>query len=187
VSTPSPDLVDQEVDRALEAVQQHVNDLADPRDSAGAIADALDRLYATGADADTVNTIHTHAVEMLETSQSLHQVVRTTLEMARALREQRERLRQAIADVDISVPEIEELVETIREETSEEEYWYLQDLVQESFIDEIAMNTGLNWTEAGQLAGVLLSGGDLEDDHPLWDELREWLAAVAREASGGDL
>jgi sugar/nucleoside kinase (ribokinase family) len=186
VSTPTPELVDQEVDRALAAVQQHVNDLADPRDSAGAIADALDRLYATGADAGTVNTIHAHAVEMLETSQSLHQVVRTTLEMARALREQRERLRQAIADVDISVPEIEELVETIREETSEEEYWYLQDLIQESFVDEIAMNTGLNWTEAGQLADIL-TGGVLEDDHPLWDELREWLAAVARESSGGEL
>jgi sugar/nucleoside kinase (ribokinase family) len=184
VSTPTPELVDQEVDRALAAVQQHVNDLADPRDSAGAIADALDRLYATGADADTVNTIHAHAVEMLETSQSLHQVVRTTLEMARALREQRERLRQAIADVDVSVPEIEELVETIREETSEDDYWWLMDMFHENLTEDIVSNTGLSWQEAGQLTDII-TGGALEEDHPLWDELREWLAAVARESGSG--
>jgi sugar/nucleoside kinase (ribokinase family) len=184
VSTLPPDLVDEEVDRTLVAVQQHVSDLADPRDSAGAIADALDRLYATGADAETVNAIHAHAVEMFETSQSLHQVVHTTLEMARALREQRERLRQAIADVDISVPEIEELVETIREETSEDDYWGLMDMFHDSLTDDIAMNTGLNWHEAGQLSDIITCGV-LEEDHPLWDELREWLAAVARESGSG--
>jgi hypothetical protein len=187
VSTSSPDLVDREVDRALAAVEQHVNDLADPRDSAGAIADALDRLYASGADAGTVNAIHAHAVEMLETSQSLHQVVQTTLEMARALREQRERLRQAIAEMDTSVPEIEDLVETIREETSEEEYWYLQDMIVDSVVEDLALNTPLSWQEASQLADVILTGGELEDGHPLWDELREWLAAVARESGGGEL
>ena len=186
MSTSPPDLVDQEVDRALAAVQQHVNTLADPRDSAGALADALDRLYATGADVDTVDTIHAHAVEMLETSQSLHQVVRTTLEMARALREQRERLRQAIAEGDISVPEIDELVETIRQETAEDEYWCLMDMFHENLTDDIAMNTGLSWQEAGQLTGIL-TGGVLEEDHPLWDELREWLAAVARESGGGEM
>jgi hypothetical protein len=186
VSIPTPDLVDQEVDRTLIAVQQHVSDLADPRDSAGAIGDALDRLYTTGADAEAVEAIHTHAVEMLETSQSLHQVVQTTLEMARALREQREHLRLAIAEIDTSVPEIEELVETIREETSEDDYWCLMDMFHENLTEDIVSNTGLNWQEAGQLADIL-TGGALEEDHPLWDELREWLAAVARESGSSGL
>jgi len=167
----------------LAIVQRQVLDLADPADVVDQIAVGLDRLFDGGADPGVLNAIEDGARGLLEHARSLHDNAQTAIELARVLREQREAARKTLEDlkramdeVDRDVPEIDALADAI-EEMSAEWMWEVQE---EDLIWSIANNTPLTFMEAAHLYEVFTESG-LANDHPLWNELREWLVAVRRE------
>lgn len=178
-------------EQTLLTVQQRLNALVDPAEIADDVEARLDRLFAEGADPGVIDAIADNTADLVDQAHVLQDNLRTTLETARALRDQREQarqalenLREAMRNVDTDVPEIEELYEAIEEINVS----YMWDYIYESVYDQITQNTPLNWDEAVDLVTLVTEGGlgagVLEDDHPLWRELREWLAFVKRELGG---
>lgn len=167
----------------LLAIQQRVVALADPSALVDGVLADLDRLYQDGADPGVLNAIEDSTADLLAHARQLHDTVTATVELARTLRTQREEARQALDElrsavrtVDTDVPEIEELYEAIEETTME----WLWDTIYEQIYDQIVINSPLHWNEAVDLIS-LLTEGELADDHPLWNEVREWLDAARRE------
>jgi hypothetical protein len=51
---------------------------------------------------------------------------------------------------------------------------YIFDIAWEHVTECIADNTPLDWDESRQILS-LLSGAELEEDHYLWGDLRDWM------------
>jgi hypothetical protein len=178
---PATPAADQEIDARLAVVQEAVSTLANPIPILEDIEAELDILAGEEADPEALDAIHNNAITLLDSQQRLATAFMTTLELAKALKDQREQarqglaeLKQAIDDADRDVPEVESLWQTIEEIISEENEMYLWDMMYEVIDDQIAFGSGLSHTEAAALTN-LLTGGCFEDDHPLWDELRDWI------------
>jgi hypothetical protein len=192
-ATPIPvqDEQEQETDYTTElaTLSQRIGDLVDPGQAAYDIGNVLETLYAKGTDAEALETIQAGAEKLLETSDQLLQAFKTTVEIARALQQQRNQasqklaqLRQAIAEEDWNQPEIEQLIESIREQIEECNQQYFYDVWFDMASDQIVSSTGLDWNDASRLLGLITGDTDLPIDHGLWIELREWLDR-AEEAS----
>ncbi len=85
-------------------------------------------------------------------------------------------LKRAVDTVDLDVPEIEALFETVEEMVTEQTWEYIWEVQ----IDGVVSNTPLRWDEASRLVGILDGDHNLADGDPLWDALREWIAEVSR-------
>ncbi len=182
---------DQEIDQRLAVVQEAVSVLANPIPVLEDIEAELDILNDEEADPEALNAIHENAITLLDSQQRLATAFMTTLELAKALKEQREQarqgldeLKQAISSADLNVPEIEGLWETIEEMVSEDSMNYFDDYAWDSMIDRIAEETPLDYRESYQLLN-LLTGEQIEENHYLWDELRDWMRRAEETAKTG--
>jgi len=160
----------------LALLEETMRSLPVPARAAEIISDGLNFLYDNGADdqAEVLEDIHRAASAMLQTTQQINQGFGAALHIAKALREQARRtladLKEAIETCDTDVPEIEGLAEMLREEQDEMLWYTLDDIL----LDQITCNTPLDYREGNHLLAVL-EGGDLDSDHYLWDELRDWI------------
>jgi DNA repair exonuclease SbcCD ATPase subunit len=167
---------DQEIDARLAVVQEAVSTLANPIPILEDIEAELDILNEEAADPEALNAIHTNAITLLDAQQRLATAFMTTLELAKALKDQREQARQTLAELkraieecDIENPDVEALAESIREEQDEMLWYTLDDML----ADNIAQNSALTYVEANDLLCLLT--GEIDTDHYLWDELRDWM------------
>ncbi len=174
VTTPA---ADQEIDARLAVVQEAVSVLANPIPVLEDIEAELDMLNDEEADPEALNAIHENAITLLDSQQRLATAFMTTLELAKALKDQREQARQTLAELqraieecDTDNPDIDALVMSISEE-QEEWIWYTLDDMQ---AENIAEESGLDYSEAYQMMNIL-TGGGLDTDHYLWGELRDWM------------
>src|SRR5574342_429276 len=117
---------DQEIDARLTVVQEAVSTLANPIPILEDIEAELDVLNEEEADPEALNAIHTNAITLLDAQQRLAAAFMTTLELAKALKDQREQarqglaeLKQAIENADTDVPEIEQLWQMVEESNME--------------------------------------------------------------------
>lgn len=181
---------DREIDARLAVVQEAVSVLANPIPVLEDIEAELDILNDEAADPDALNAIHNNAVTLLDSQQRLATAFMTTLELAKALKDQREQARQRLADLkeaidnaDTSVPEIESLWEMV-EESNMEWLMYSFDDEWERPVEDLINTTPLDEDEAHSLINVLI-GQDLPQDHYLWDELRDWIRRAEETALTG--
>ena len=177
---PTP-AADQEIDARLAVVQEAVSTLANPIPILEDIEAELDILNEEEADPEALNAIHTNAITLLDAQQRLATAFMTTLELAKALKDQREQARQglaelkrAIEDADTDVPEIGSLWETVEEMVSEDSMNYFFDMAWEHVAESIADSSPLDWDESQRILALLCDGG-LEMDHYLWNDLRDWM------------
>ncbi len=168
---------DQEIDARLATVQEAVSVLANPIPVLEDIEAELDILNEEEADPEALNAIHENAITLLDSQQRLVTAFMTTMELAKALKDQREQTRQTLANLQRAVeecdtenPDIDALVMSIQEE-QDEFLWYTLDDMQ---AENIAEESGLDYPEAYQMMNIL-TGGGLDTDHYLWDELRDWI------------
>ncbi len=178
VITPDPDPAD-----ALTVVQVQSNALVEPALIADDITARLDRLFDDGADPQVIQALADQTADLVDMSDALQGYLRTAIESARALRDQREQARQQLADlktamedVNVSVPEIEALYASV-EEMMLDWVWELSD---ENLREDIMANTGLTYPEAVKLLDILRGDGP-SPDSPLWNELREWINFAQQE------
>ena len=167
----------------LALVEQQARALGNPLPAVDAIVDDLNQLYDHGADLPTLQAIQANAGALLGAVQSSGQTLHAALDLAGRIKQQRDLTRQALDDlkravdtVDLDVPEIEALFETVEEMVTEQTWEY----VWEVQIDGVVSNTPLSWDEASRLIGILDGDHNLTDGDPLWDALREWIAEVSR-------
>lgn len=167
---------DQEIDARLAVVQEAVSTLANPIPILEDIEAELDILNEEEADPEALNAIHTNAITLLDAQQRLAAAFMTTLELAKTLKDQREATRRTLADLqraveecDVENPDIEALAESIREEQDEMLWYTLDDMLVENF----AESSPLTQDEAYRLVNLVIY--NLEHDHYLWDELRDWI------------
>lgn len=181
-ANPATPAADQEIDARLAVVQEAVSVLANPIPLLEDIENELDLLAGDEADPEALNAIHTNAVTLIDSQQRLATAFMTTLELAKALKDQREAARQTLADLkksindaDMNVPEIEALWETIEEMVSEDNMYYMDEYAWDTITDQIANESPLDYSEAVRILNLLTGGNIIDDDHYLWDELRDWI------------
>ena len=179
---PSNNPNDTDYNAQLATVEMQVNALADTAPIVEQVAGALDYLYETGADATAIQAVSDGATQLLDANQQLSQAMHGVAEIARTIQQQRNATRQALSDLktavaqaDTSVPEISDLYDALSEMAQEDAEAYLYDWIYENLADGISCNTSLSYNEAIELVDVL-TGDLLAEDHPIWQELREWLA-----------
>ena len=164
----------------LMIVQEQLEALPALAPHADAIAEELESLFAKGVNAEQLQTIHDSALVLLETADQQDSALRGVMEIARRLQGQRDQtretlddLRDAISDIDLSNPDVAVLCEAI--ETNALEYYYSNRY--EDLTDHIADMTPLTASEANKLLDLVT--GELteflEEDDPMWDELRRWI------------
>ncbi len=175
VNTAPTPAADQEIDQRLAVVQEAVSVLANPIPVLEDIEAELDILNDGEADPGALNAIHENAITLLDSQQRLATAFMTTLELAKALKDQREQARQTLADLqraveecDVENPDIEALAESIREE-QDEMLWYF---FEEMLIDHLVDDTPLTYQEGNHFITVLreIDAGDV-----LIAELKEWI------------
>lgn len=180
---PSNDLTTETPDYSarLATVEMQVGALADTTQVVEELAGALDYLYDTGADSSALQVVSDNASMLLETNQQLDQALKSLAEIARTVQQQRDATRQAltalkaaIEDVNTNVPEIAELYDTVSETVQEDVESYMLDVMWEILVDHITTESPLSYSEAVELTD-LLTGGLFEQDHPIWQELRDWI------------
>jgi methyl-accepting chemotaxis protein len=166
----------------LATVERQVEALADTGQVVEQMAGALDYLYETGADATALQAVSDNASQLLETNQQLDQALKSVAEIARTIQQQRDATRQALSELkaaieqaDTGVPEISDLYESLSEMAQEDAETYLMEVLWEIVVDNITSTTSLSYSEAVELTD-LLTGGLIEEDHPVWQELREWIS-----------
>ena len=167
----------------LALVEQQARALGNPLPAVDAIVDDLNRLYDRGADLPTLQAIQANAGALLDAVQQSGQTLHAALDLAGRIKQQRDLTRQALDDlkraidtVDLDVPEIEALFETVEEMVTEQTWEYIWEVQ----IDGVVSNTPLSWDEASRLVGILDGDHNLTDGDPLWDALREWIGEVNR-------
>jgi len=167
---------DQELDTRLAVIQQTVSAIANPVLFIEDIENELDILAEDQADPEALQAINANAIALLDTQQRFASAFKSAIEIATALRAQREttrtrlrKLEKAIDECDIEVPEIELLAEAIREEQDE----YLWLVLDEMLADQIACGIGIPLGETVTLVNCLTSGDLL--GHYLVDALRDWV------------
>ena len=180
---PSNDLTTETPDYSaqLATVEMQVGALADTTQVVEELAGALDYLYDTGADSSALQVVSDNASVLLETNQQLDQALKSLAEIARTVQQQRDATRQALShlkaaieDVNTNVPEIAELYDTVSETVQEDVESYMLDVMWEILVDHITTESPLSYSEAVELTD-LLTGGLFEQDHPIWQELRDWI------------
>ena len=180
---PSNDLTTETPDYSaqLATVEMQVGALADTTQVVEELAGALDYLYDTGADSSALQVVSDNASMLLETNQQLDQALKSLAEIARTVQQQRDATRQALShlkaaieDVNTNVPEIAELYDTVSETVQEDVESYMLDVMWEILVDHITTESPLSYSEAVELTD-LLTGGLFEQDHPIWQELRDWI------------
>lgn len=179
VNAPDPD----PEQTALVAIGRAANALIDPDVIVDAVGVQLDALASGGADPQRLDVIHDASRDLAEQAHTLHNQVRTALEIARSVREQREAargkldaLRRAMDDIDLDVPEVEEMYQAVEEMTMD----WAWEVAADNLHDEIVSNTPLDWREAGNLIDLINGDGPALDD-PRWHELRDWLRHMRQE------
>jgi hypothetical protein len=177
-----------ELAHELALVSDQVRALADPAGAVDTIVVALDRLYAQGADDQALADIQAGGEQLLTITDASTQALRGAVELAQRIKQQRDqaedalkRLRQAMDEIDTDMPEIQAMFESVEEMLMDETWAYIFDTLYEVVYDNVFSNTGLDYAEAVTLI-ELLTDYSIREDHPLWDELRTWMAKVQREA-----
>jgi hypothetical protein len=165
-----------ELAHELALVSDQVRALADPAGAVDTIVVALDRLYAQGADDQALVAI----------TDASTQALRGAVELAQRIKAQRDQvqqtladLKQAMGDVNLGVPEVEQLFEAVEEMMADDVWMYAIDSLWENIMDDIATNTGFTYSEADDLID-LLRFCSLNVDHPAWSELHAWMARTQR-------
>lgn len=166
-----------ELDTRLATVQQLVSALDNPIPLVEDIEAELENLDDEGADPEALTAISHNAISLLDIQRQQAAAFVGVMDIAQQFRQQREtvrarlsQLQEAIATCDVEVPEIEALAETIRDE-QEEMFWNVMD---DMFADQIVSSLYLTYSEANKLVG-LLTEGELDSDHFLVDELKDWI------------
>lgn len=166
----------------LATVEMQVNALANTDQVVEQMAGALDYLYETGADTSAIQVVSDNASQLLEANQQLDQALKSVAEIARTIQQQRDVTRQAlgnlkaaIEDADMSVPEIASLYDELSEMAQEDAETYILEIMWEIVVNNITDNTSLSYSEAIELTD-LITGGLIEEDHPIWQELRSWIS-----------
>jgi len=180
---PVPADDDGEPEDQLTLLDHEVTDLIDPGNFVRLIDLELDELWNQGADKDAINAISSNTVALLESAQKLNASFRASMDIAQKLREQREaarielaELKTALDEVDLSIPAIEALVEGIEEEAVETAEMFAMEMMWDHYIDRITDETPLTYSEALSLMSRLTDdAGDIDVDHYLWDELKDWM------------
>jgi hypothetical protein len=172
---------DEEIESRLITVERAVNDLVDTGFVVEDIENELDILTEDDADPEAVGAIHSHVITLLDAQERLNSAFKTAMELARALKDQREQargaldeLKEAVRNADQNVPEVEDLYTTIEEMIAEEQMYYFDDVSWEVVQESIADSSPLSHAEVSHLL-ALLNSGDIEERHYLWDELRDWM------------
>jgi len=146
------------------------------------VSAALDVMYSTGkADARALEAVQDGAQAILDTTQQLFAAFKATLDVARQLREQREKvradlaeLRSAIRNRDRMNPEVDTLLDEIYMEALAETSEYFAETWVDTMVEDICASGPLGIGEAYQLIRILLEG-DLPCSHPMWDTLRDFI------------
>ncbi len=166
----------------LATVEMQVGALADTDQVVAELAGALDYLYETGADATALQVVSDDATRLLEANQQLDQALKTVAEVARTIQQQRDATRQAlghlkaaIEDVNTNVPEIAELYDAVSETVQDDVESYMLDVMWEILVDHITTESPLSYSEAVELTD-LLTGGLIDPEHPVWQDLRDWIS-----------
>ena len=176
---PAALAADQDIESRLTVVQQAVDDLVDTNFIVEDIENELDILADEEADPEALGAIHGHAITLLDAQARLNAAFQTALELAAALKGQRESARQslvelkaAISNIDTDVPEINDLWQAAEESASE---WLMYSLYDpwENVVEQLINTTPLEEEEASKLIGVLTE--EFDPEHYLWDELRDWV------------
>ena len=176
---PAALAADQDIESRLTVVQQAVDDLVDTNFIVEDIENELDILADEEDDPEALGAIHGHAITLLDAQARLNAAFQTALELAAALKGQRESARQslvelkaAIANIDTDVPEINDLWQAAEESASE---WLMYSLYDpwENVVEQLINTTPLEEEEASKLIGVLTE--EFDPEHYLWDELRDWV------------
>lgn len=167
----------------LTALVTQVSALPAPSVAGDLITDAINFLFENGA-ADkkvVLDDIYTSASALVTAVQQTTQAFTATMSIAQTLRKQREEARQALETLkhavetaDTSVPEINELWDSIADLINEENMECIWDVADNYIAESISDNTPLTWSETHTLLD-LLQGGEIEPDHYLWDVLRDWM------------
>ncbi len=126
-ANPTPDIQDEEdLSLALQTIEQRAVSLDEAMPSSETIWDTLDQLFQQGSDANALQLIQDETTNILRMTESLDQSFRSAINIAQTLKEQRdahlkklEDITDAIKTVDTNVPEIEELVDGVREEAEQ--------------------------------------------------------------------
>jgi hypothetical protein len=176
VTLPADDL-----DSRLAVIQEAANNLINPALLVEDIENELDILAEEQADPEAINAIHTNAITLFDAQERLTTAFATTMEVAQTLKQQREDARTALADLkrsiaeaNIDVPEIEDLWTTIEEMVSDDQMLYFDDMAREHIIERIWDASPLDYSESNRIVD-LLTGNEIETDHYLWDDLRDWM------------
>lgn len=166
----------------LATVEMQVGTLADTHQVVDQMAGALDYLYETGADSAAIQVLSENASQLIEANQQLDQAMKAVAEIARTIQQQRDVTRQALStlkaaieDADTGVPEIADLYDSLSEMAQEDAECYVLDVMWEIVVDNVTSNTSLTYSEAIELVD-LLTGGLIEENHPIWQELRSWIS-----------
>lgn len=190
MTTPTAPAADREIDQRLATIQGAFSVLADPIPIIEDIEAELDILADEEADPEALQAIHSNAIALLDTQQRISSALKSVMEISAALRAQREEARQTLSDLriaietaDTAVPEIEALWEMI-EESNMEWLMFSLDGEWERPVDELINTTPLDEDEARLLINILI-GQDLDLDHYLWDELRDWMRRARETADTG--
>jgi predicted nuclease with TOPRIM domain len=182
-TTPADELAHE-----LALVADQVRALADPTGAVDTIVIGLDRLYSQGADTDALADIQTGGEALLAIIDASTQALRSAVELAQRIQQQRDqaeealqRLRQAMDELNTDMPEIQAMFESVEEMLMDETWTYIFDTLYEVVYDNVFSNTGLDYNESVTLI-ELLTDYTIREDHPLWDELRAWMAKVQHAA-----
>ena len=175
----------------LTTLEQQAAQVPSVQHAAEDISAELDYLQDVGADARALDVIHNSAADLFDASQQLGQAFGTAISLAQRIKQQRDAasealsdLKQAVADADVSVPEIGRMFESIEEMMVETTQYWMMDMQWEMLVDELINVSSLSEDEASYLANVLLGQEAIPDDHPLWDDLRQWIVR-AKEVGRG--
>ena len=175
----------------LTTLEQQAAQAPNVQHAAEDISAELDYLQDVGADARALDVIHNSAADLFDASQQLGQAFGTAMSLAQRIKQQRDaasealaELKRDLADADISVPEIALMFERIEEMVVETTQYWMADMQWEMLVEDLINTTPLSEKEASALADILLNEGAVPEDHPLWDEMRSWIAR-AQEAGRG--
>lgn len=124
--------------------------------------------------------------------QQLDAHLTSAVSLAQTLRQQREGaraaldgLKTALDERDRDHPVIEQLLEDLEEEINEGLMFDLWDMTWDYVTERIFEETPLSYTQASRLLDIL-TGGELDHESPLWNEITEWIAFVDRELGYGE-
>ncbi len=177
----------------LAVLEETVRNLPIPTQAAELIADALNYLANDGAEdkAVVLDDIYNATSAMLQTAQQLDQGFRASLNIAKTLRQQREDARQALASLkdalqnaDTDNDDVAALWEAAEECFNEEQMWYIWDMMYDEVTDRIWNSTPFSYEEARDLINALTDEW-IDENHYLWDELRDWLRRIKETADTG--